>query len=525
MQLLFQHGEKIVTVVVLAIAGWIIAGSLEVEEPAALQDLGKDLAEIKGYLSKPPAEDFPWHPKNQVGYAERLKANFSRPEEGLAATPAYAYYPRPKRPYVDPKDKPQGADIQTPIVDDFAILKPPSEVAAEADHNGVYLTCRIPAAHLKYMIPVRVEIYRGATADKVEELAQTIDLNPEEDIPGLELIKPAKKEDPAKPKPEDAPKPEAGEPAGPSDQTSRSTKRAEDAPAAAEDAPVVDQTTLDPARFKDLLVTHDRKVAPKNEYFYKARLVARLVTTGANGLITLGDKRIRVKVAKDQEEVKPAKEGSAVKLYASSWTDALKVATPPSFKLRFAGMQGELPDMSLPPSRRGSPVYKGQFAMQVWVYPAEEWQEITVWTTYGEELKETLRYKDKTSGEQKLWEFKSGFKLAEIKAGEDREMKVVRVAVMEKKMGPDGQTEIEVPKLDALGRPIMEEKQVEQRKPTLIAVLEDIKSGAQEEHVRRGDFEKRKDAFIIMDRLLKEREEEERLRKQKVKEILEKKGQ
>ncbi|MCZ7646687.1 MAG: hypothetical protein M5U26_15605 [Planctomycetota bacterium] len=529
MAFIMQHGEKVVTAIVVALCGYWIFQNLDVEKPQDLDDLKSSTARIKSFLAKPPGPEFRWSEKNRVPYGERSAANFNRPREGEGSSlAAYTFYPRPMAPYVDPASKPVHSD--KPIVDDFAILKPPSEFSVTADHYGVYITGRIPPeVAQKYMVPVRMEIYRGEQADKIDQLVQTKELNPEAPIAGIQdNLTPGGASGAVKgpaPDPAKGPaKPVAPEASGPSEFTSRSGETPADEAAPKEKDVPVDAKSLElPEHLKNALITHDRTVSPKTTYFYKARLVARLIDSGPGHVITVGGNRIRVKLPKEVEKVAPKSPDAKVELYASAFTDPIKIATPPSFMLRFAGKQGDLPDPNLPPARRPAPSYKGQFALKVWVYPASKWEEVTVWPAVGEELSALIPYEKAETKERDKWEFKAGFKLAEIKAGEERKMIVVKEAAMEEKMGPDGETPIRVPKLDADGRPIMVERQVERNIPTLIAVLEDVKTGDLEEHPLRADFEKRKEAFVVLDRMLRDQEEREKELKEKIKKALESK--
>lgn len=515
MKFILNHGVKIVTFVVVAVCAYSIWSGLQWTKDPAFDKLDTDTKKIKEKLANNRVDEkWPWSSSNQVDYSARLVQAIGRPAQPLNPLPETSLvYPRPQRPYVDKDLEPVSV---VGYVSKPAVLKPPTEFTVKADHNGMYLASRL--VEQPFFIPVRVEFYR---ADKPEgpslKIGEAV-LNPEEFVE-------AGAAGPAAAPLEKKEKPEAegyGE--------TTLAKRLE-APPAAGGKPAKEPAVL-PDEYKDLIVFPDRNVLPKKEVMYKLRLVAKLVPMEPNNLIrskVAGQKDTRVLIPDEllARAVKPAKDGSGVRLFASAFTEPVKAISPPNFIFRFQGhifdgVTKALPDPAA--LQREAPDYKGVFAVRVWVPQIRDWREDTVRVPVGKELEGSVRYKPpEAKGRDEVYEFKTGYQLMHIVEKAEREMVERSVPVTKKVLNPETGVEEDEPQMDPKsGRPMMKKIQVEVEHPSELATLKDLESGKLEEHFIRKDFEKRKETFLVLDRIFKEQEERDKKEKERIRNLIRK---
>ena len=504
MNFLVKHGEKIVTALVVIICGVFISMALNTQDSAEFTKLSEySDAIIQAQKNNTVKPEWIWSSKNQPALAKMLATHMDRPNESLGAPPpAYTVYPQPVAPWIV-KDGNKEKEPEREKVP--ASLKPLEEFKADPDHGRVFVHFKLPAG-IKFFTPVRIEILRGTEAAKVTDLITTLTLNPEEEIP-VEAAPKEEKKDPAV-KEDDAAAEKKEEPKKAVDprETARSKKKdpAEpDTEPAGGVAPEAEKGGV-PAEFNGVIVYQDGNVEAKKDYFYKARLVARAFKTNEKGYLKDGKREVELVLPKD---LTPVDSASGVKLYATGYTDVVKVTTPPNYMLRFAGVvNGELPPVGqlLPPGQK--PTYQGNFGVKIWVPAIKNFAKDDVQISIDDPLKGIVKFKT-PDGKADSVAYNTGYELVEIKRAM-KEPKMTKRKVIKREA--DG-TAVK----DENGRVVYEEKEVQGiAVETEVAVVRNTntKDNALEEIEKSADFDAGKEATAWLTRLAKEQEAE---RKQK----------
>ena len=407
--ILVKHGGKIVFGVTLVACGAIVGSYLSQPDPQEFSQLGTDKDTLKHALeAKVVTSNYHYSAEN-VKYAQHFKDNAGRLERVQDQVVAYAVYPKPLKPTIDPDTKPKNAAELTTSVD--LAVKDLGDVSAVPDHGVIYVKYKIPAMDKKLMDVVRVEIFRGLKEDKVDTKAPyvTLDYNPEDfSLDAVPADEPETKEVKVDDKKEDAEK------------SSGSLRRqAHEAPAPVATATVKPAAKAEdvPAEMANVKVYPDTKVQPKSTYYYKVRMIARLNVEPEKAVVdAVGQdgKPTHYTVyhaPKNVESVAPAKAGTTAALYATPISSVVSATAPTEYEFRMAGTDGEI-------SQLGTPVhlinenYKGIFVCRVWVSEAQEWREANITVPKGESLQG-----DAISGSKKPFHypFDTKYELEEIK--------------------------------------------------------------------------------------------------------------
>lgn len=506
MNVLKNHGEKIVlavVVVVCALFAYMEWNAAEAE-PKELQELESYKEKIKVAITQgKPSDKYPFGPQAaaKVGQAkEAYDANLERAtKKPEADIPAYVAYPVVSRPFVDPKGRPLTDDELTHH--EYAELMPLGEVKAEGDHGRVFVTFQLPRK-MKYMDVVRVEVFRGMAADKIDtsQAYGTVALGPEDLPPDTAApAKEAGKEATAA----------AEKPTDDSEMSTGAKRRAARAAAGETEAPTRGRTREKepkkteeiPAEYADVKVFSDTHVEPKKTYYYQARLIGRMgvadgkrfETKNAAGAVTRVTIIHAPKSAKTVASSKPN-----VVLYTTDLSGVANATPPASFQIRLAGTSGRIDPPGTAEFKR-TKEYKGTFAVRVWVTEAQAWKEKTIEAAPDDPLKGTITYKAADGGDNKTVEFDSGYKLVEIKWGE-----TVR------------ETEVEEQEMDKDGNPIVDKKTGRPKTvkvvkksepiPNEVAVLDNVAEKKLEDFPKRADFVGRKSSLAYYQRIYDEQE-------------------
>lgn len=501
MDFLVKHGEKIITALIIIGCGAFLYLEFQSEEPEELANLDKYQKKVKKALRDNKVDPkWAYSEQKQVRYRDKSAADIDRPQKFAAqGSPSFAMYPRPVRPWVDQEEL---AASKAPVqaVEDAASLVPPLDLAAKADHSGVYVACRIDPSKLKYFTAYQVEFYKGEAADKVTTKVG-------ERVPrGVKVVVPA------------APTQPAGGATAPGvdtrELTARERKRLEgvEDDTAVED--VADEGDLEdlPDEFKDMVIFHDIDVKPKTSYFYKVRLVGKLADRVDKYFTvrTPGQPPTKITGLDKLVKVKPP-EGVQLRLYASPFTAVANATMPPNFKIRFAGVIGQLPDENAPIHVRETAKYQGNFEVKVYVPKLRRFEDCWARPGVGERLKGAVSFKDAETGKRGIYKFETEYKLQEIKKD------VIKSTRKEKKLKKDKDGN---PVKDDAGNYVYEIVEVAATpRPIQVALLEDVASGKVERHPYRRDFEKRKELFKYFDRILREQEEAKRKREKAIKSV------
>lgn len=480
-----SHGEKIMFVVVLLLCLAFIGYNSFQGEPPIFGDLGRYLQTITSTLSKNEATPKYAYATEETKKLDTIQArwnrNFDRGANISIQIPPRVVYPKPSRPLVDLETKPG----EIPVVHEVASLGQLLEVKARGDHGRVFITFRLPQ-DMKLMDPLRVEIFRGEAADKVDISRppyEVIEYAPE-DISAVLLDEtsttpPAVRE---RTTPETPGTMSSGE---------RASREGRDAPPVREPAGDKDKKPIDlPPDCVGLRLYPDTHVDAKKAYFYQLRLVGRMhfppgfvkEEKDAAGKVL---KKIVYDPPKDATNIHP-KKGDSKQLFASAFSKVVDATPPADFELRLSAIDetgGKVPPSGTPDWQlRDFTGYKGIFAVRVWVKDAQEWYEKFVQAGQDEKLKGSLTFKSADNPrERKNYDFDTGYVLVEIK-----EVEVVREVTKT------------VPKLDANGNPItdkdgpvMEEKKEQQRSTNQVAILKDTNTGKLEEFPKSMDYPRR----------------------------------
>jgi hypothetical protein len=357
-------------------------------------------------------------------FSAAAKANQDRPTKTVdEPTGVNENYPLPARP--------KSMVFHTGTITEVSTaLDEPTELKCGADQGVLYVKFTIPDdSKYKYVKLVRAELYRGeGSADKIDlsKPYDTLILGPEEG-----------------PAPGTAP---------------ATTAAATTAPAAAPDAVVVPPRNRNrdprprrnerpriPENMKWVRGFKDNNVDQKITYFYKVRLVGRMTVKdgdinvlekAADGTTVLKSERYHAPtrtVTDDQgEKVEkpldkaPSLTGSSAQLYATPFSKEVHATAPTNYKLRLAGVHGDLPSADKPrdPADPLVKTYEGSYEVIVWIKEAQNWLSYMIAAHEGEMLSGTAKYK--VGDETKTFDFTKdlGYKMLRIDMEEDKEAKI-----------------------------------------------------------------------------------------------------
>ena len=506
MSALQTHAPKIVVAVVAA--GCAVLGIMEYSSaqarPQQFVGLNDDVNKLKAaMMSKRVSDNWKYggEAANKLKYAELQGTIIERAGKSAEGElPARLAYQMPARPVVDssgrPKDQSELTQHQSAEMGEI------TGVTAEGDHGRVIVAFKLPQK-MKYLEPVRAEIFKGLAPDKIETSAPyaTVEFGPEVAVAAEEAATPATSERTAEP---------ATESSGAARRRAAAERNQDDRKAPKRE-PVKKAAEEIPAEFADVKVFSDTRVDPKRTYYYKLRLVCRMTvqperaieTKDSNGIVS----RITIVHAPKDAQTVQGKSGSNV-LYATKLTDHVSATPPSNFEIRLAGTSGKIDPEGTPDFKR-SKEYKGTFALRVWVIDAQEWHNKTIESSPDEKLKGTILYKDATTKENKSYDFDAGYKLVEIKEV------MVTPEIVEN-----------VVKVDAEGNMVMDPKTKQPVKeevrrkgqpiPNQVAILEDVATGKLEEFPKRADFAARKKSLEYYNRILEEQEKHRKIEKDKM---------
>ncbi|MCY3022720.1 MAG: hypothetical protein NTW87_27390 [Planctomycetota bacterium] len=514
MSVLKTHGEKIVLAVVLLVCGafayreWSNAES----DPAEFADLARYSQAIQNATKGDSVADkYPYSASGAANlkYAEAQKANIERATKELG--PALAtniVYPRPGRPLVDESTKPTDPNALTQ--NDYAEVLPLSDVKADADHGRVFIAFRLPQK-MKYMDPVRVEVFRGPSADKIDTAKpyNTVEFGPEE----LASAEPA-----------------AAAAGGATADTAAAEgsalsvgekRRSERAGTAEKETPRAATGRKEkeevPADYADVKVFSDTRVEPKQTYFYQVRLVTRMNVLAGKRIEQKDPqdaakmlKVLIVQPPKNAKSVLPSVPGSKALLYTTGLTEAVSATPPANFEVRLSGTSGTIDPRGTPEFKK-SKDYKGTFALRVWVTEAQDWMPKTIEVSPGERLKGAIMYKDADTKQNKTYQFDAGYELKEIRIGEILQEKEVEENILDEKTGEPIVVEGRVQKRKVIkkGSPIDNEE----------AVLVNLADKKEEVFPKRADFGIRKKSLAYYEQLANQQAKEQKVFKEKMKKV------
>jgi hypothetical protein len=438
MKFLTNHGEKLVCAVVVILCGVWVFQTLGSNTAERQKEIKENEQAIKMALETNAASDaYQYHPSKVGNFAEDMKDRINRAETSVSGPlVAHAFYPQPERPVVvEIKEVKATVEVQE------AVLSPFGGLSVDSQQGMVVVSCAQPDKTPNF-VPVRIEIQRGVSPDKLSEKIHVFELAPEVGV--------AKTADTSK-KPDAGDADASGEKSG---ATARSIRRQ---PSKTTTAKKDDKVKAkESSRFEDLGVT------AQTTYYYRARIVARLETVGPNNVIFRDGKEVTIVVPDSVEKVPGTTEG--VVLYASPWSPVAKATVPANFELRFNFVTGTIPADPRAPQVG----YSAFMGVRLWDTEARGWAESSFEVPVGQPIKGKLKFK--VSGTTKLREFDTGLVLDSVRTATRFEAERVKEPMMETKTDEDGE-KITVPVMDESNQPKWIEKIVPRRSPTQVAVL------------------------------------------------------
>lgn len=419
-----------------------------------------DLETIERTLkAKQVSPNYTYHQSKQdekLNFLELFTGNQQRATQAVRSDiSGWVAYPQPERPLGEQK-------LPVPVEEFFAEMAGIVDFKVIGEQGRNIIAFKKPTG-FKFMELVRVEVYRGKSADKMEKI-DTVSYAPEEGAaPAVEA-------------PKEAPKaPEAGR------------RPRSGAPAGGRNAPPV---VVNP--FAGMSVVIDANIEQKSKYFYKAVPIARMTKLPDVQEVkknALGDpeKILIYRAPKDAAPTPPTSVDAKVALFKGAGTDTKEILTPSNFQIRLAGSSGTLSPPGTPEGRV-SRDYQGSFEVKVWVPEASAFKEITMLAGPGQPLKGQLNYKTADGKETKVVDFDTGYQLVEIKWGTRGGEEVL----------PDGSKKT---------GPII---------PNEVAVLMDNKTKKTEDFPKRSEFERKSDNLKYYEALDKERREQEKVNQERM---------
>jgi len=437
MNFLTTHGEKLVCAVVVVLCGVWVYMSLGADTTQKEKEIKDAQVKIRSYLDSNTVQPtWSYHPDNAKAYSEQVKGYVESAERPLAPPPtAYAFYPRPARPVIEEKK-----EVKIEGVTEIAALPKFAGLGVTGEQGLVAVNCQRPT-QMKRFAPVRVEVQRGTAPDKLDKTIHVFELGPET---GAATGDAGKKEEEKVDEP-------VVERAG---TTARTLRRG--GGVLATGRPKVKTTP-------NALIFEDTTVQAKTTYYYRARLVSRLVTLGPNNVVFENGKEITIVVPDTVTKVPGKLEGTT--LYASPWSDVAKASIPADFQLRFNFVTGKIPE----DPRAKQLGYGVFFGVRLWDAEARAWSESSFEVPVGKAIGGKRKFKVK--GTTKLREFDTGLKLVSVRPAIKFETVKVKEFLTEMKTDDNGD-EVPVPVVDENGQPKWVEKLVARETATQVAILQ-----------------------------------------------------
>ncbi|MFH0938568.1 MAG: hypothetical protein V1899_04705 [Planctomycetota bacterium] len=491
MSVIKNHGEKLVFgIILLSCAAFIAYNYTQNCEPDSLRQLDTNRQKIQNKLSTPEVTAQYAFSSEEAGklakFRERFKQNLDRPTVATVNLPQNVVYPRPMRPSADPATKPG----EIPVVHTVAVLGDLTEVAARGDHGCIFISYKLPK-NMKHIEVVRVEVYRGDAADKINTQTpySIIEYGTEEPVALTEEVI--------------APTVVRTERIEPNTETMSSGERWRREkpvnPPVEKDKEKDVQKPLElPAELAGMQVHPDVGVDPKKPYYYQLRLVGRmLVAPGTRqeekAPVSMKPSKILVYDAPKDAINIVAKNANNKLLFISPLSKVVKATSPANYEIRLSGTDesaGPIPPLGTPDHLlRDYTNYKGNFVVRVWVKDAQKWEELSLQVGINEKIKGTISYKPANSREHKPYDFDSGYVMLEIKK--------VSVPTMISRR---------VPKLDATGTHVSSNgiaefitiEELGHSTVNAVAVLKDTLTDKIEEYSQSPDYLRRaKDIALI----------------------------
>ena len=470
-----NHGEKVLCAVVVAVCIYTIVDAVRVPENEIVTKINDAKGKIQDALdTNKVGPDFRYHVSRREPFASGLAEHLKRAEDiPQELAPAYAFYPQPEKPEIVAKPE-APKPTSSP-----AILTALTSFTAKPEHGKAILASRVPKAPagLKHFFPVRIEVFRGAAADKADEKVGAVELGPEVEGEAVETKAGPKVDEPGKLEAEGT--------------TARSAKVAE-GKAETKKGPRGKSKTTKAA--EPTIDYEDYEVAPKTTYWYRARLVARLEKLGPDNMLTVEGKAVQVTIPPELVKVPGKEEG--VTLYASAWTPVVSATLPPDILVRFAGLIGVVPDN--PDPRFAPSGYGGNFGIRIWRAKKRAWAEATLPVDVGRPIAGKATFRVGNDSEELKYE--TDLTLVDIKRATIVDVKA-RNEPVTKEVKNEQTGEIDrVPVLDEEGKPVYKEVLIENRSPTEVALLKRGEGGQIERFPKAGGSEwETKDARVFLE--------------------------
>jgi hypothetical protein len=311
------------------------------------------------------------------------------------------------------------------------------------------VTCTVPP-NPRYFLPVRIEIQRGTSADRIDRQVHTFELSA------------AKSE------------------------TSADPKDRKDNPAA------TNRTQRDPLRGSGrrnvakpapALSFQDTNVNPRQTYYYRARLLTRLPETKSGSpIIFMDSMEMDVRwLAEGKEQVLDPTDGTT--LYAGPWSPVTQATVPTDLQLRYQCVtRGTLP-ASASAQQTGYSVFLG---VRVWDAHAQAWSESNFEVVPGQPVKGRLRFKVGT--ETNVHEFDTGLVLQSVQRATKIRIDRKTELVTKEQIDEDGKMSV-IPSIDRDGKLVTTERRHVTRIPTEIAILKANDTGRETRLVKGFGYE------------------------------------
>jgi hypothetical protein len=538
------HGGKVLFGGVLVLCGIFVAVTTSEGDPPEFSELSKNQQKIQNVLvSHAPITGYKYSATG-VKYADAFAKAQERTKEAVDEPGRRVAYPRPAKPDIDEDTRPHPADERHAKIlclgngealpkgnngNIYYAVANPTEVSAKADHGKVFVAFRVPEngtielavektdpkTGVKSVVNekrpvttvVRAEIFKGLTEDKIDTKAPFAVLEYTNEQPVRDLYPDEQGTAKPKEKTDDA---SAG--------SLRRTEKTSDAPKEEKkEEKEVTKVEDVPVEYAGIRVFEDTHVDPQVSYFYKVRLITRMdpppevffsePDSSGTGKIF---RRTVFHAPKNAEVITPAQANTKTRLYAGTWSDVVSTTTPPEYKFRFQGTEGEFSAYDTP-VHLVSQDYKGLFDTQVWVNEAQEWRPLRLPVAKGEQLKGTVQ----GSKKPKFYTFDTHRQLEEIVWRKEMIEREVEDYVRDKEGNPVKDPEDEKKFLKK------KEKITKESMPFQVAILKDLQTGKLEEYRIAHDKEKQDLAIKYFTEMAKRQKEEETKRKEELKKIIE----
>lgn len=434
MRFLIQHGEKVVCTAIVALCGVWVYGVLTRPDPRVLPE-GLTLEQLRPRDDTARGEvppSYPYQPAYVTPYADQMAERMERagqPPELVCS--GRLFYPQPERPHVIQKVKPSLPEIPA----EFPAF---GELKAEARHGKVVLTCTTPVK-TRHFLPVRVELLRGKTADRIDRLIHVFEFGA--------TVAPATKV------------PEAAEGA-----------RSTESPAVNNRMRRGSAHDGDKAKASVKLQFEDTDVKAGEICYYRARLL-----TQRSGFVT--DALTIIENGEEMQLVIPARfacisgPADGVKLFASPWLPVVQATVPVDIQLRYQFVTNRDLPAAASDSQKG---YSAFFGIRLWDAEAQAWSESSFAVAPGQPVNGALKFKTGTT--TRVREFDTRLVLQAVRRATRFQVEEKNEPVTVEQTNEDG----EILKVQVIGKDGKLKYSVRHTvtpKPTEVAVLKDSNTG------------------------------------------------